>query len=110
MYFGSGHALSEKMFGAKTVCRNCKKRIHFSDAERLARESGITDNVIMCAGCRHVYTYMLIPGNLALDMDVTERYSGIRTREPDGASADAPEEEAPRKKKGFRAKLRAPKE
>ena len=105
MYFGSGHALQEKMFSAKTVCRNCKKRIHFSDAQRLAQESGISDNVIMCAACRHVYTYMLIPGNLALDMDVTDRYSGVRTREPEEDPAGAPAEEAPRKKKGLWAKL-----
>ncbi len=94
MTIGNDHPYSYRMFGAKTRCRNCGATIHFSDAQRLAQESGVHDNVIMCFRCRHVYSYVLIPGSLSLDMDVTERYPGVRpaasSAEPSGTPPEAP--------------------
>ena len=105
MYFGNDHAYSFKMFGAKTKCRNCKTTLYYKDAQRLAEESGIFDNVVMCFHCRHVYSYVLIPGSLTLDMDVTERYPGVQAAAPSPEPSEAvPEAPAP-KKHGLLAKI-----
>ncbi len=89
MDFGNGHAFTDRMFNAKGKCRNCKSRMIFSDAQRFARESGLSDNVVICRACRHVFTYMLIAGTLTLDVDVTEKYPGIQTNDPPRDSAGA---------------------
>ena len=99
MDFGNGHAFTDRMFNAKGKCRNCKGRMIFSDARRLAQESGLLDNVIMCRACRHVYTYMLIAGSLTLDVDVTERYPGIQTNDPPRDAAKAGPGHVPREKR-----------
>ena len=108
MYYGSGHAFLDKTFSAKADCPNCGSRMIFKGAETLARENGITDNVVMCGSCRHVYTYVLIPGRLTLDVDVTGRYPrvqmGEQAKDVSGAQPEAAEAR-PRKKPGFLAKL-----
>ena len=105
MDFGNGHAFTDRMFNAKGKCRNCKGRMIFSDARRLAQESGLSDNVIMCRACRHVYTYMLIAGSMTLDVDVTEKYPGIQTNDPPRGAADAAPDHAPREKRGILQKI-----
>ncbi len=101
MDFGNGHAFTDRMFNAKGKCRNCKSRMIYSDAQRLARENGISDNVIICRTCRHVFTYMLIAGSLTLDVDVTERYPGIQTNDPPRDAAKAGPGPVPREKRGI---------
>lgn len=101
MDFGNGHAFTDRMFNAKGKCRNCKSRMIFSDAQRFARESGLSDNVVVCRACRHVFTYMLIAGSLTLDVDVTEKYPGIQTNDPGRDAANAAPNQASRKKWGF---------
>lgn len=105
MDIGNRHAFTDRMFNAKGKCRNCKSRMIFSDAQRLARESRISDNVIVCRACRHVYTYMLIAGDLTLDMDVTERYPGIQAGDPSRDAAGAVPENAPRDRRGILARI-----
>ena len=78
MSIGNENALSYRLFGARTACPKCRNRMDYGAGAELARQYGIYDNVVVCGGCRHVYTYVLIPGSLTLQDDVTERYPGVR--------------------------------
>ena len=80
MDFGSRNALSDRVFGARATCPNCKNQFTYRAGAELARKNGIYDNVAVCGGCGHVYTCVLIPGRLTLQNDVTERYAAVQAK------------------------------
>ena len=97
MDYGSGQAVSNKMFGTKARCPNCRSRLTYKGGETLAQECGITDHVLVCGSCYHVFTFFLVPGILTLDTDVTERYPSAmmkaRARSaPDAAGGEGQEQ------------------
>ena len=98
MYVGSGNALMEMLMKAKANCLNCGKEMVFEDAGRRAKDLGITDNVLMCGGCRHIFTCTLVPGRLTLNSDVTSKYPQAPAAEVKAEKTDAePEKKAEKK-------------
>ncbi len=80
MYTGNGNPLTDRLFNAKATCPGCGNQLTFRAGADQARENGIYDNVVVCGGCLHAYTCVLIPGRLTLQDDITGRYPGIRAR------------------------------
>jgi len=78
--FGSGNSFGDMLMQSKGVCSNCMKDLTFGDAAQLARKHGISDNVVMCKGCNHVFEVNLVPGSMTLTQDVTFRYPQIKPR------------------------------
>ena len=101
MRIGGGSIFTDRLFGAKATCPVCRNQLTFQAGAELAKENGIYDNVVMCGRCCHVYACMLIPGNLALTDDVTERYPGALTKAVRIGHTGAETEAKPGKKKGF---------
>ena len=84
MMFGSGDSFGEMLMSSKGVCSNCKKELTFGDAAQLARKHGISDNVVMCKGCNHVFEVNLVPARMTLTQDVTSRYPQIKSGKQGG--------------------------
>ena len=117
MYVGSGDAIINMLMGAKANCLNCGKEMVFKEAGTRAKDLGITDNVLMCGHCGHLFTCTLVPGKLTLNSDVTSQYPQAKAaakpaEKPAAKPAPEPERrpepkpaEKPDPKKGFFAKL-----
>lgn len=58
------------------VCRKCGTPFTLDEGFRDARLNGIPDNVILCKKCHTVYTWTIELGNVILQDDVTNQYSG----------------------------------
>ena len=98
MYGNQGSILTDRFFGAKAKCPVCGNRLTYRAGAELAREKGIYDDVLVCGGCMHVYTCVLIPGRLELQDDVTARYPGA------GVPSRREEAEKPGGRKGLFSK------
>lgn len=58
----------------ETKCRKCKEEFNFQTGADECRAAGITDNLMMCPKCHHVFKFELVPGKLTLTEDVTNQY------------------------------------
>ncbi|NLJ65226.1 MAG: hypothetical protein GX337_07540 [Christensenellaceae bacterium] len=84
MMYGSGDSFREMLMKSKGVCPNCKTDLTFEEAAQLGRKHGISDNVVMCKGCNHVFEVNLVPGSMTLIKDVTSRYPQIKPAKKGG--------------------------
>lgn len=84
MIIGNGNAFGDMLLNSKGTCPGCHRELTFGEAGRLARDHGITDNVVACPGCGHVFEVNLVPGRMTLTRDVTASYPRIKAEKKGG--------------------------
>ena len=84
MFVGNGNAFGNMLMQSKGECPNCKASLTFGESAKLARSHGISDNVVMCHQCNHVYEITMVPGRMTLTKDVTARYPQIKPKTAGG--------------------------
>lgn len=84
MIIGNGNNFRDMLMKAPGTCPNCNASLTFGEAAQLAKSHNIQDNVVMCKGCRHVFTVNLTPGRMSLAEDVTANYPQVKPKKPGG--------------------------
>jgi len=74
LFVGGGDALADMLMNQQANCEKCGAVIKFESGAGLAKECGITDNVVMCAKCKSVFNVELVPGKMTLTQNVSDRY------------------------------------
>lgn len=75
-----GNELAKRLQKAKGKCPNCGKTLIFARAAAKARAHNITDHVVACSRCGHVYAPTLLPPDqMLLETDVTATHLPILT-------------------------------
>lgn len=80
MFIGNGMDIFAMLQESKGKCPKCGKELTFKSAANLAKEQGISENVVMCAGCRRVFEINLVPGRMTLTNDVTAKYPQVKPK------------------------------
>jgi len=73
--FMDGNTLAEMLIRQSAACLNCGRSITFEEGADCARNSGITDNVVKCPHCGHIFITMIVPGRMSFTEDVTAKYA-----------------------------------
>ena len=69
-----GNDLGEMLMQMRASCLKCGRVMTFQDGATLAKNNGISDQVVMCGKCSSVYTISINPGGMTLLADVTDKY------------------------------------
>ncbi|MDR1635533.1 MAG: hypothetical protein LBS27_11585 [Bifidobacteriaceae bacterium] len=86
VFAGGGDAFGEMLLKASADCLNCKRPVSFGKGVKAAQKAGITDDVVMCSGCKSVFkTHMPGIGRLVLTEDVTAKYKPAGGGAPAGS-------------------------
>lgn len=74
MFIGDGDSLGNMLINQEADCLECGNSIVFKRESTLAKENGISDNVVMCSQCMSVWKVYLVPRRMALTENVTSQY------------------------------------